>query len=132
LLKLCHHYLLKYAGRIGLLLLAANVLVSSIPRCDLLLSVLSPASNHTAVEQDEHASCHEQAASAEKGGALLTNQNLCKCSLLQFLSIPVQSLNHQSHIVFNPQFLYEFAFDLRQAWSEYIPAIEPPYPKILA
>ncbi len=130
--KLCQYYLFRYAGRIGLLILAANVLVASIPRCDLLLSLLNPASEQAAVDQDEHASCHEQAGPVNDGEVRLSNHNLCKCSLLQFFSIPVQSLDHQPYIVFKPQFLYEFGFDMRQEWSEFIPAIEPPYPKIQA
>jgi len=132
LIGILRHCLEILLGRVGLLLLAANVLIASIPRCDLLLSVLSSTSGERAAIQDDPMSCHSMASQGIGTSAQVSTDSPCQCSLLKFLSFPVQSLNYQDFIVYRPKFLYEFKFDLQSFWSEFLPGIEPPYPKLRA
>lgn len=118
-------------GRVGLLILAVNVLIASIPRCDLLVSVLRTVSGEPAAIQDELMSCHGQPSSDTGTAVQISDDSPCQCLLQQFLSFPVQALNYQAYIVYKPQLLYEFKFDVQLIWSNLLSAIEPPYPKIL-
>jgi hypothetical protein len=123
------HSLEILLGRVGLLILAANVLIASIPRCDLLFSMLNSVAGERTALRDEPMSCHGQPSSNAETGVRVSDNSPCRCLLLRFLSFPVQSLNYQEHIVYRPQFLYEFNFELLSVWSDFLPAIEPPYPK---
>lgn len=121
------------SSRLGLLLLACNIFICSIPRCDFLRVLVLDNQDMLQSDnkgQDSMQHCHGSSDSNSRDVEQLTAPGLCQCELLRFVSTlppePVRSVNlaHLSPLT------WELSQLVMSARSSFIPAIEPPYPKV--
>ncbi len=68
--------------RLILLSVGLNVVVSTIPRCDLVLSVIHKVINPQVDEHSDHCANHEKMLGYSK---VLKQQNVCACALAKFM-----------------------------------------------
>jgi hypothetical protein len=128
----CSH-VKSMSSRLGLLLLACNLFICSIPRCDFLRALVQDTQGMLQADstgQDSMQHCHGSTDSNSRDVTQLTEPRLCQCELLRFVSTlppePIRSVNiaHLSPLT------WELAHLVMSARSSFIPAIEPPYPKV--
>lgn len=115
----------RWISRLGLIVLALNIMIASIPRCEMILTMLQHPSTVTA----EHSSCHEAAAPVNPEDSRLKSDRLCACSLLKFMAFHLPQLDFQSFVIFRVQTERLLSFAWQAPFTEFTPGIEPPYPK---
>jgi hypothetical protein len=116
--------------RLGLLILAMNVVLVSIPRCDMVYAVLQHhgmAAVDTAADME---SCHDTAMSHEGSGQAWTSHRICECSVFQFMAFHAPELNLNEHVAFRIQSERLLTFPWIAFLTDFQPLLEPPYPKV--
>jgi hypothetical protein len=120
------------SSRLGLLLLACNIFICSIPRCDFLRALVLDTQDMLQADskgKDSMQHCHGSSDSNSRDVEQLTAPGLCQCELLRFVStLPPEPVRSVSHAHLSP-LTWELSQLVMSARSSFIPAIEPPYPK---
>jgi hypothetical protein len=112
--------------RAGLLVLAMNVILVSIPRCDMVLSLLQ---HHGIHEADAAESCHEVSVPHDGKSAAWTSHRICECTLFSFMAFHAPELKLHEHVAFRVQSERLLIFPWHAFLSDFQPLLEPPYPK---
>jgi hypothetical protein len=76
------------SSRVGLLLLACNLFICSIPRCDVLRAAVQDTLSWTLSDDGDGESmhhCHESSSTASHDMTQLSEPKLCKFELLRFV-----------------------------------------------
>lgn len=115
--------------RLGLFVLALNVVLVSIPRCDMILAVLQHHGMQAAHASMEGESCHDQAAPQDAGSEAWTSHRICECSVFQFMAFHAPEMNLNEHVAFRVQSERLLTFPWNAFLSDFTPPLEPPYPK---
>lgn len=120
-------------SRLGLLLLACNLLICSIPRCDFLRAVVEDALTRMQADDVAHRMqpCHESSKTDfARDEAHISQPALCKCELLRFVStLPLDPIRTVGIGRLSP-LTWELVPVVKEFHSTFIPAIDPPYPKV--
>lgn len=116
--------------RLGLFVLALNVVLVSIPRCDMILAVLQHQGMQVAHAAMEAESCHDQSVPLDKHAKAWTSHRICECSVFQFMAFHAPELNLNEHVAFRVQSERLLTFPWKAFLSDFTPSLEPPYPKV--
>jgi len=119
----------RYLQSLGLLFLVLNIVLVSIPRCEIVLSLLQHQGWPLAETVDEGAACHDAAASVDGQAQAFTSQRFCECFVFQFMAFHVPQLNLHEHVYFRVQSERLLTFPMKYTPSDFQPPVEPPYPK---
>ncbi|WP_141734388.1 hypothetical protein [Oligoflexus tunisiensis] len=115
---------------LGLLVLALNVVLVSIPRCELILSFFLHHEQHELAHGDVMESCHHSDGPVDAQSPALTAERLCECSILSFMAFHAPALNLHEHVAFRIQSERLLIFPWKAFLSDFQPLPEPPYPKV--
>lgn len=119
----------RYLQSLGLLFLALNIVLVSIPRCEIVLSLLQHQGWPLAETGDEASACHDAAVPVDGQSQALTSQRFCECFVFQFMAFHAPQLNLHEHVYFRIQSERLLTFPLKNTPSDFQPLVEPPYPK---
>lgn len=115
--------------RAGLLVLALNIVLVSIPRCDMILAVLQHHGSPAVDTAAEGESCHGTAMPTAGKHKAWTSHRICECSVFQFMAFHAPELNINEHVAFRIQSERLLTFPWNAFLSDFQPLLEPPYPK---
>lgn len=111
------------------MVLVLNIVLASIPRCEIVLSILQHQGWPLAQKEPAAPACHDMAVPVDAQSQALTSQRFCECSLFQFMVFHVSQLQLHEHVYFRIQTERLLTFPIKNMLSEFQPIMEPPYPK---
>ncbi len=112
--------------RVGLIALALNIMLVSIPRCDMIFAVLQ----HQNLAAMDGESCHDQALPADGKSKTWTSHRICECSIFQFMAFHAPELDLNEHVAFRIQSERLLTFPWNAFLTDFQPLLEPPYPRV--
>lgn len=115
--------------RVGLLVLALNIVLVSIPRCDTILAVFQYHGILAPETAAEGESCHDTTVPSDGKSKAWTSHRICECSVLQFMAFHMPELNLNEHVAFRIQSERLLTFPWSVFLSDFQVLIDPPYPK---
>lgn len=122
----------KWMRCLGLCFLVMNIVLVSIPRCELIADLFWQHFVGHEADQKQTLSCHssESQNKVHEGEILETQKRFCECFVFQFVAFDLPSLNWQDHVYFRIQTERILIFPSLQLLTDFLPPIEPPYPKV--
>ncbi len=114
--------------RVGLLVLALNIMLVSIPRCDMIFTVLQHQNSMDAPTDGE--SCHGQGLPADGKSKAWTSHRICECSIFPFMAFHAPELDLNEHVAFRVQSERLLTFPWNAFPTDFQPLLEPPYPRV--
>ena len=113
-----------------LLVVAANLVLVSVPRCEFIYSLLHNSASHSRDASSSTQSCHASQNEKDDGQSHLSSDQLCKCSLLCFMPGISGYFDIRDFVQIRPRASWRHFFDYSAQLADYSSAPEPPYPKI--
>jgi len=123
-------FLRALTSHLALIVLSLNIFICSIPRCNLVFMAIQESDTLQEEVAEASSHCHDEAGPDLQGLVKFSSPHLCQCQLLQFVSIlPAEPVRSFAPTIQAP-IHWEISFIVSDRWADFIPSIEPPYPKV--
>ncbi len=128
-MKFCISALDKLFEYVAIAILAFNLCVASIPRCNFVFALLQHSLLSDGDAGNQPSVCHE-ARQSSKHESRISNEDLCRCSLLQYMAFVPSNFDPREYIYFRESQSRLIVFASQNELVNFILGPEPPYPKI--